>query len=575
VRTLKQLIFVVLCSGLCVVLCSGQEVLISPGTGTPAQNGATSVVQGKVVQDPGGQGLRKVKVTLTGGRREHYGAITDETGQFTIEGVEPGGYFVELERSGYASKTHKNLTVIAGQDNKDLVYHMLAAGVISGRILDLDGDPLQSVGVMATPSGDGPGRRNLPRLGNASTNDLGEYRIADLPPGKYLVRATPSENQVPPQNPSEQGATKDRVAYVTTYFPGTVDDHQAITVEVLAGGTATASFGVQTSRVYRVSGIVSGLNGTPATPTPPTNENWAAALAGQAMGQIVLFGENGQTQQQNLSEGGKFEFSGVLPGTYHARLIVFSGLLSGQPPSVKLQTISTPIEVNSSDVVGLQLQVDPGSNISGGFRADKDEQIDWKQLYVGFSPATPHSEENPIATGMVMPVRLNEDGSFEVKDVPEGNWQLVVTAHSDKFRDYYTKSVLLGGREVADTGFVAAPGTVLDVVISAKGAAIEGTVVDQDGKPVVEATVVIVPSSGKLGRPDAYQVGATDQSGHFLLRGINPGEFLVLAFDELRDNYRTPEFVKKYEGKGEKAELDEGAKKSVVLKVITEGEGGQ
>jgi hypothetical protein len=93
VRTLKQLIFVVLCSGLCVVLCSGQEVLISPGTGTPAQNGATSVVQGKVVQDPGGQGLRKVKVTLTGGRREHYGAITDETGQFTIEGVEPRGLF--------------------------------------------------------------------------------------------------------------------------------------------------------------------------------------------------------------------------------------------------------------------------------------------------------------------------------------------------------------------------------------------------------------------------------------------------------------------------------------------------
>jgi hypothetical protein len=51
---------------------------------------------------------------------------------------------------------------------------------------------------------------------------------------------------------------------------------------------------------------------------------------------------------------------------------------------------------------------------------------------------------------------------------------------------------------------------------------------------------------------------------------MNPGEFLVLAFQEMREDYRTPEFVKKYEGNGEKVELEEGGKKSVVLKLITE-----
>jgi hypothetical protein len=111
---------------------------------------------------------------------------------------------------------------------------------------------------------------------------------------------------------------------------------------------------------------------------------------------------------------------------------------------------------------------------------------------------------------------------------------------------------------------------VLDVVVSAKGAGIEGTVVDGVGKPVGDATVVTVPSSGKLGRPDAYQFGRTDENGHFLLRGMNPGEFLVLAFEEMQEDYRTPEFVKKYEGNGEKVELEEGEKKSVVLKLITE-----
>ena len=37
----------------------------------------------------------------------------------------------------------------------------------------------------------------------------------------------------------------------------------------------------------------------------------------------------------------------------------------------------------------------------------------------------------------------------------------------------------------------------------------------------------------------------------------------------MTENYRTPEFAKKYQGKGENVDLDEGAKKSVALKLIT------
>ena len=107
-------------------------------------------------------------------------------------------------------------------------------------------------------------------------------------------------------------------------------------------------------------------------------------------------------------------------------------------------------------------------------------------------------------------------------------------------------------------------------MVSAKGAGIEGTVVDGDGKPVAGATVVTVPSSGKLGRPDAYQFGVSEENGHFLLRGMNSGGFLVFAFEEMHENFRSPEFAKKYEGKGEKVELEEGGRKSVVLKLIKE-----
>jgi hypothetical protein len=51
-------------------------------------------------------------------------------------------------------------------------------------------------------------------------------------------------------------------------------------------------------------------------------------------------------------------------------------------------------------------------------------------------------------------------------------------------------------------------------------------------------------SSAKLGRPDANQFGRTDEKGHFDLRGMNPGELLVLGFGEIHEDYRTPKFVK-------------------------------
>ena len=574
-KILSPLVLGVICTGVWAGISTGQERTSVEAT-APAVNDTKNIVQGQVEQEPGGQGIRKVKVSLrgvSGQRREQYETVTDETGQFKVENLEPGTYFVQLERQGYATSGKPNrgttIRVIAGQDMKDLVFHMLVAGVITGKIVDLDGDPLQGISVVATASTGGATRRNVGRLGNAATNDLGEYRIADLPPGKYIVQATPRENQAPVPNPNDKETAKQRLAYVTTYFPGTLDERQAAAVEVAAGVSATANFGVQASHVYRVSGTVVGLS-APSKAQGIASGN-VMVMAGQGMGQIFLIAKNGQTKEENLREEGTFEFTGVLAGTYRAQLVVFSGFFNGQPPSVRMQTIGTSIEVNDSDVVGLQLQVDPGGDVSGKFRAEGDQKINWSELYVTLH-AVPDSEEKAGGLAMMGPGRaqVNEDGSFEIKDVSAGDYQLAVSARSDKFRDYYTKSVLLGGREVADTGFAATPGTVVDVVISAKGAGIEGTAVDGVGKPAAGATVVTVPSSGKLGRPDAYQFGRTDENGHFALRGINPGEFLVLAFEEMQEDYRTPEFVKKYDGKGEKVALEEGGKKSVVLKLIRE-----
>lgn len=578
-KSLGSLVIGMICAGMCPGTGAGQSATPG-GPTTRSANEPKSFVQGKVVQEPGGQGIRKVRVILRGGSnqgRDQFEATTDETGGFKIEGLEPGTYVVELERSGYAADRRANrhktmIRVVAGQDTKDLVFRMLVSGAITGRIVDADGDPLQNVGVIAmVEAGGAPqGSPTQPRSG--ATNDLGEYRIADLPPGKYIVQAAPPRNEVPPHSQNEKNTTNGRLVYVTTYFPGTLDQRQAAAVDVSAGGTAIASFGVRSSRAYLVSGTVMGLTAQPK-PGDNTNAGFVAVMSqGIGIGQLLLIGKNGQREEQNLGEGGKFEFPNVLPGTYRAQVIVFSGFFNGETPPIKIQTISTPIEVNGSDVVGLRLHVDRSGDVSGKFHVDGDEKIDWRELNVHLLTVPESGEEEAgfeimQQAGMA---RVNEDGSFEIKDVPGAKYQLAVGAGSQKFRDYYMKSVKLGGQEVADTGFAVSSGTMLDVLVSAKGAGIEGTVVDREGKPVPDAAAVTVPSTGKLGRPDAYQLAMSDESGHFAIRGMNPGRFLVLAFEEMRENYRLPEFAKKYEGKGQNVELEEGGRKSVVLKLITE-----
>lgn len=167
---------------------------------------------------------------------------------------------------------------------------------------------------------------------------------------------------------------------------------------------------------------------------------------------------------------------------------------------------------------------------------------------------------------------MNIDGTFELKNVSGSTYQLVVVARSDNLGDYFTKSVNLDGRDVADSGFPVRPETYLEVVISANGANIAGTVVDGNGQPIANATVVDVPSAEHRMRPDLYQRDTTDERGHFSLRGLNPGKYTVLAFEELQEDVHQPDFLKSYATRGEIVQLDESTRKSVVLKLIPDGE---
>ena len=518
-------------------------------------------IQGKVSQEPDGAPIRKANVQLNGlpqpglqGRgAAQYSAISDAEGRFTIAEVEPGRYFVIVERPGFVQSgggsRRSIITVQAGSGKNELILHMQAAAIITGKIVDLDGDAMRGVSVTATRLGSSAGR-TLHGIGNAATDDLGEFRISELRAGRYKVTASPPQGSRPPD--SKDSGEKDPPIYLPTHYPGVLNEEQAVTVEIHAGAETRINFGLLTGRAYHVRGSVTGI---------PSKSS---------MVQIMLEGQTGGSSPgpQELSEGGKFEFKNVLPGTYVARLIAVS--FEGGRPAMHMLRLGEPIEVRNASVEGLLLQPEAGGEVRGKFRLDAEQKFDWTQLNVILMPVEGGGAEFVVggANGLPASSNVSADGSFELKNVPGGTYQLVVGANSNNLADYFTKSVNLGARDVSDSGFAVSAETYLDVVVSAKGASISGKVVDDKGQPIANATVVDIPSAEHRGRLDLYQRSTSDGSGNFSLRGLSPGKYAVLAFEELQEDVRQPDFLKSYGTRGELVELEEGNRNSVLLKVI-------
>jgi protocatechuate 3,4-dioxygenase beta subunit len=434
-----------------------------------------------------------------------------------------------------------------------LILYMELGAIISGKIVDLDGDAIRDVSVVATRDGTAQGGQTAHNFGYGTTNDLGEFRISDLRAGRYKITASPPQGARSAQ--AEETGAKNQTIYLLTRYRGVLNEEQAVAVEIHAGTEARVDFGMLTGRAYRVSGSVTGVSSK------------------SSMAQMMLEPHGGgasQPEPQELGDAGKFEFKNVLPGSYSARLILVT--FDAGKPAMQMVSFGHPIEVSNSDVQGLLLQPEPPGQVKGKFRLDTDQKFDWTQLWITLV-SLDGSGGAFVGSGAEMSApplsaKLNQDGSFEVENVPGGSYQLYVGGDPNKVADYFTKSVSVDGREVSDSGFAVTAKTYLDVVVSANGASITGKVVDDQGQPVSDATVIDIPSAEHRARFDLYQRSTTDASGNFSLRGLSAGKYSVLAFEELQEDVRGADFLKLHEGRGELVQLNEGNRKSVLLKVV-------
>ena len=136
---------------------------------------APQVIRGRVVADDNDRPLRRALVTVAGTRP----VLTDDEGRFEI--VPPdSSASLTVTKAGYASARvtppRRSASV-----NREFVIRLTRGGVISGRVVDSNGEPAIGTKVVARLEGATADRTTT---FDAEADDLGEYRISGLPAGR-------------------------------------------------------------------------------------------------------------------------------------------------------------------------------------------------------------------------------------------------------------------------------------------------------------------------------------------------------------------------------------------------------
>ena len=506
-----------------------------------------ATVEGRVTEarsDPA-KPIRRALIILKQGQEPGTGAYSDDKGNYRLQ-VEPGAYSVNVERDGYVADPQsetKTIKVQAGQAVTDVDVELVRTGVISGRVLDAVGEPVARAGVQLRPLRE---KRGIVSPG-AIADDRGEYRIFQIPPGKYRLAVSyqPSFQLREIKLQTPDGKPED--AYTTTYFPGTPDPAQATAIDVAAGADlAGIDIQLQRQHAVRVRGRVSGME---AAPVPvlmiglqPVNPQFGT------MRNAVVRDRNGE-----------FELSGVLPGKY---------ILSANAPDFtnRGSGLSTQqiVDVGLADLEGIQLTLTAPQTISGRVVAPEGRQVPTGLLVV----LANREHINRQAGGLG---QVGADGTFTLTNVPAGDYDFQIgSANQQPDDDLYISAIRRGDDDVLSKGLhvSGASSEPIEILLKPNGGTVAVTVHTPKGAALPEASVGLLPDPPRREQKALYATCMTDARGICTMSGVTPGDYHVFAArTQAALDLTDPDSIKDLEPRAKAVQVTEGGRNSVTVEL--------
>jgi hypothetical protein len=542
-------------------------------------------VRGVVVRAGSGDPLTKVTVELRG---EEMTAIplraaAGDDGRFVFVNVSPGRYRLLATRPGYV-RSPQTVTVVAGQQ-VELRLPMTPGGAIFGRVYDDKGQPVGGAEVRALKASYQDGRRTLTEVQSVDTNDLGEYRLFWLQPGRYYISALGQEpnafrgsgmiggtgtmggagrpgalylyrGTADPERTAFAPIPSEPPQYVPVYFPGTVDERAASAIDLRPG----AEFGevnlvVAPAAERRVRGtVIDGATGLPA--------RFAGLRRSTDVGRGI---PSAKPFEDVDPETGAFEVN-LLPGAH--TLMATAGKGVGY----------AMLQVGDADIDNVRIVTSSTFSLAARVvvegRAGDNPDLRSLRISLRRDPPLPgtssSSYSNPLPDGsFALEAGI---GNFRVNVAPILNLPATLPSFvrvAPSLERAYVKSIRLGSADILNDGLrLTRPvENRLEIVVGTDPGELEGIVAGQSRQPVADASVVLLPEIRS--RIDLYRSTLADASGRFRFDRIPPGDYRIFAWAEVEnDAWFDADFMSVYESRGTPIRIGEGTAGAVRVGLI-------
>lgn len=529
-----------------VLFLTSTSLLTGQGAdGSGDADGKKFTLSGTVVNSVTGAPVARAMVEIGGGQQRS--TMSNGDGRFEITGLPAGQTVVNAQKPGYLGQEQATMEngwgqpamVEVGPETAAVVVKLVPESVIAGRITS-NGEPAEDVPVKVISAQVVEGRRQWLQRGGATTDDEGEFRIANLPEGQYFLEVGPQ------WLPGGAGVSKGHeVGYEKVFYPSAPGSESATPLVVGPGQRAEMELSLKLEPWYRIKGTVRSTEGI---------SNWNAHL-------IDAWGDR-EGASRNSLETGEFE-TRAPAGNYTLRVM---GWGSRGP----VGSANVPLTVNSN-ISGVQVELGAGTTIpvrvkteASGRRAEAEmvsgSGFRFARQARGMPAVSMWLRHDGFFEGGVPTVRADEGGkpdTLALRDLEPGTYWVEMGRNSP----WYVESAQCGSidllRESLTVG-AGAPCAAIDVVLRDDGASLKvsGT---WDGDPAQSMVVLL-----REGAPGQAMMAPILKGDEMEFSDLAPGEYSVLLIDRAGDlEYKNPEAMSGYMSKAARVTLGAGQRASV------------
>ncbi len=249
--------------------------------------------------------------------KNQWDVITNGDGRFRFPSLTPGTYTLVAHRSGYTDRAYK-IELPDFEKHRELPIALRQQGIVTGRVTDSNGMPLQGARIEAMIVRNTAGSPDVAE--STETDDLGEYRLSGIDPGTYRIRCAYRGGRESEFDPTP--------LITATVLYGAAESPAEVAVK--PGGTvAGVNFEINPTRPASVRGRLLSATSTPID-----------------FARMWIQSTTGQDGHSDNGRDGKFQIRNVNSGIY-----TISAFAGKQEPLFGAATV----QVRDSDVEGVEI----------------------------------------------------------------------------------------------------------------------------------------------------------------------------------------------------------------------------